>query len=150
MRHRNLSSFVRTNTPFANIVKSTDETVVSNTTVQDDNELFVRLRANKVYAFTLLLFCGGTVPDIKYTFEIIPNTITDGFVSDNGESEALIDFGTDEAILLDSDNDVVSIRGKVITGSTKGILQFQFAQNTSNVLALTVFAGSMLTVWEDK
>ncbi len=150
MRQRNLSSFVRTNTPFANIVKSVNETVASSTTVQDDNELFVNLRANKLYNFSLILFCGGIAGDIKYTFEDITNATRDVFTNSDEDATATLNFGVEKDIPLISSSDLINMKGSVQMGSTKGTLQFQWAQRISSATETTVFLGSMLTVWESK
>lgn len=39
-------------------------------------------------------------------------------------------------------------RGSVVNGATAGVFAFQFAQNTSDVLPITVLAGAIFRVWQ--
>jgi len=55
--------------PFAIAIKTTDETLNNNIILQNDDELFVALEANKIYAFEFrpFLISNGS-PDFKYSF----------------------------------------------------------------------------------
>lgn len=39
-------------------------------------------------------------------------------------------------------------RGSVINGATAGAFAFQFAQNTSDVLPITILAGAIFRIWQ--
>src|SRR5215475_545207 len=68
---------------FTDVVAASDQDISSNTVVQNDNELFFTMVANKAYYFEGYIAysspSGGGTPDFKYTFNG-PATLTGQFV----------------------------------------------------------------------
>lgn len=138
---------------FARVVKKIDETINSSTVLQDDDELFVALNANKIYTWLLLFYVNsGATPDFKYAFSIpagatgLRMDVSQFFVVDDENTSAItttVNFGTATPVKSSSN------WGRVIMGGTAGNLQMQWAQLNSNAGDTTVEAGSLLVVWEE-
>jgi hypothetical protein len=146
--------------------KPTDESVSSGTTgttMQDDNDLFVALRANTSYEIDLDLLYNeatGTGIDLKAGWSFPTGCTLDladagAHVNWTGVASALevewaawqnITTSPSATITFGSNTSVFSMRahGRINVGSTSGNLQFRWAQNTSAVGNLTVKAGSLL------
>jgi hypothetical protein len=139
------------------VVKPTDESVTSSTTMQNDNDLLVSLVANATYKFECYLdYEGGTqgASDIKWQWAIPAGTnlhYQPLFVGTTGNIAGASTFGaatvgtarTNGAAFLCA----IGMSGGIIVGSTAGTLQLQWAQNTSSATATTVHASSTLTLW---
>lgn len=139
--------------------KTTDQSLTSNTTMQNDNDLFLTLAANGTYFFDAYIVYAQNVVngsgDIKSQWTVPP-----------GANLYVTSFGTSGASSLTT-YDVTAMpaqtarvwpanlgtamaaepRGYVQTGVASGALQFQWAQNTSSATALFVKAGSWLRMW---
>lgn len=145
------------------IQKTADESVTSNTTPQNDDELFVSVAANATYVIDAWIFgyqgaAAGTAIDLK-TDWAMPTGAT-GWKWCTGPTElmtsrdstsvvlALSGFGTDRVYgLADSNNGTVIHEHLVVsTSSTAGTAQFRWCQNTSSSTAATVGALSHLIV----
>lgn len=130
--------------------KTADETINNTSVFQDDDELFVSLEANVVYlARVHIVYNSGATPDFKYAFTLPSGTtapmwsfqgittvsaFTYGVASSGGVS-GLGGTGADQP---------VDAFGVVITGSTAGTMQLQWAQETANASNTIVRAGSYL------
>lgn len=150
--------------PFG-VVKQADESVISSTTLQNDNELLVTLAANTTYRLDLALLATeatGTTADIKLAWTmpsgcrldaaaIGPHVSWTGsgtvqeveFASWQAETSSPTSsksFGTVNASI----NFGYHVRGIVANGSTAGTLQLQWAQVASVAENVTVRAGSSL------
>lgn len=137
---------------FARIIKSADQTVVSSTTLVDDDELTVALKANSRYYFMLWIFFSGNLdPDFKYTFTIPAGTTNRrGFSNYNaGGTEGTTIPVTDvtSAFLGAQAEFYLVPTGYVITDGA-GQFTLQWAQNTSDIDPVIVKAGSTLVMWE--
>ncbi len=150
MRHRNLSSFVRTNTPFANIVKSVDETRVSTEILADDSELKFKARSNKTYFIKLFLFVNsGVSPDFKYSLSIPSGSaIRNQSTWDPATFMSTADWTAVDIFASDGLDQMLAIIGKFENGVTAGQVAIQWAQNSSNVANTTILKGSFMEVWE--
>jgi|SRR5215472_253264 len=144
------------NTWFVPLVayKSADQSLTSNTTLQNDNALSVTVAANATYWFELYLnFEGGTTgsSDIKvgWTF---PSGLTmryQDIYADTGAVARLAVTDIQTSVIAVGSNGAgnlraYSARGTVLTSGTSGTLQLQWAQNTSSGTATIVHAGSVL------
>jgi len=144
------------------VIKPANETVTSSTTLQNDDDLFVSVEANAQYEMSLRLLhdsdnnaaadvkTGWTGPSGATMFwgghgANVAETGTSGTITAVNMETHLINetmtFGGG-----DSSGTYAIIGGVLTTSSTAGTLQLQWAQNTSNPIASTVRAGSVLSV----
>ncbi|MFH9038508.1 hypothetical protein ACH4FA_03915 [Streptomyces sp. NPDC017966] len=123
--------------------KTADESVVSSTTLQNDNHLVLPVVANATYTlFLMCIFSGATTGDIKFDWTVPSGTVL-RWSDQTGVSG------------LHSDVDVYSAPGgttqvafqiwaTVVTSSTAGNVQFRWAQNASDATATIVRTNSSL------
>jgi len=146
--------------PLASI-KALDESVTSSTTLQNDDALWLPVAANAGYFVLCWLdYQGGTQgsSDLKLQWtgpagsSLSLSAVyypTSGGVGANTNLSAitglstLIEAGTDGARAL-----AMLMFGTLLTGSTPGTFQLQWAQNTSSATATTVHAMSALGAWQ--
>lgn len=131
--------------------KSTDESLASFATLQNDDELKLSLGANKEYFVEGVLFASSTsaTPDIIIgLFGQTGSTITVGYMNEvngvllasgTGSARIQVPSGTPTAIYL---------RGTIKTDATTGDVQVKWAQATADASAVTVLAGSYLSAEE--
>lgn len=134
---------------FARAVKKVDESV-QNSTMQDDDDLFVPLQANKAYGFLMVLYIESPIsPDFKYQFPLDNFTgrmSSAGFQSDAPTPTQVIQSPT--TILTDGQPQMLFFLGHVETTKI-GTLQLQWAQQNTTAVDTIVRAGSYLLVWEE-
>lgn len=139
--------------------KTTDETVTSSATLQDDNHLTLTVEAQHTYEFRVfLLVDGGATGDLKTAFTFPtgatchftghgPTTAlasgSGGSAEFNGRQAATsgsttIAYGTSGSRLG------IVLEGVLITGSTAGSFTLQWAQNTSDGTGTTLKSGSYM------
>lgn len=129
--------------------KTLDESVISNTTLQDDDELLVAVAAASIYDLTLdLYYTSGVTPDLKFGWTYPAGTTIkasmQGYFSGVMQSVLISQTGVNS---LDGGTDFACVvRGRIFTSSTAGTLRLQWAQVTSNATNTTVLAGSALTL----
>lgn len=139
------------------VVKTGNESMTSNTTLQNDDELFLTLAASTKYIVDgLIIYRGATTGDLKLTFTV-PSGAT-GIWSAGGPNAA-----TSPATDFDSTGNAYAttraiagngaaadmtchVRGYLDVSTTAGFLQLQWAQNTSDVTATQVRLGSWLKI----
>jgi len=134
------------------IIKSTDETINSDTTLQDDDELTATLIANTRHYFALGLYFETTsAPDFKYSLTFPTGTTNRRLVGNwNGAiAEAIAgDLAIVQSPIVPAGGErAIALQGYIITSGTAGALTLQWAQNTSDVADTTVKAGATLQVW---
>lgn len=144
-----LSSLVTEVRPVA-ARKTVNETVNNSAALQNDDALFVAVVANAVYDVKLVLhYTSGTTPDLKigWTAPSGATMVWGGYLFSTasaftatgnnavGTVVALGGLGADVSAVFD---------GTVVTSTTAGTLQLQWAQNTANASDSTVYAGSFL------
>lgn len=142
------------------IVKEQDESAPNNT-LQDDNEFWFNVNANDVWVFEMVLFVNsGTTnaPDIKWDFTIPTGaTIKYGTQALSTASTAITGgqfiFGVTTATVPGSagvlttatiETMPVFINGTIRVASTGGIVQFRWAQNTSDATPTVVRQDSYM------
>jgi hypothetical protein len=139
------------------VIKGSDETVTSSTTLQNDNELFASLDANATYIFILYLAFEGNTQgsgDLK-TGWTLPSGATMRFGAPhiNSTGSTVLDTTYTESSFPTSRTNTSTVllgmteTGTVTVGNTAGTMQLQWAQNTSNGTGTIVHAGSMLALW---
>lgn len=138
--------------------KTSNETVTSSTTMQDDNELFLTVEPNAGYHIdTHLLYSAAGVATTSgwkigwsapsgATFDWQPMAKTD---ADAGAASATWWASrvlADTIGIAGSGASVVTARpsGMLLTSSAGGLLTFRWAQNTSNATGTVVYARSLL------
>ena len=136
------------------VIKGSDESVTSSTTLQNDNELVIAVVASATYDFRCYLdFEGGTQgsSDIKWTW-VIPasasiryravytNTSGSAITGTTNLDSDVVTAGTSGAGTLRGTEMV----GTLVVGANAGNVQLQWAQNTSNATPTIVHAQSSL------
>ena len=140
-------------TPHLLAYKSADESLNTNTTLQDDDHLFFSVAANEIWHIKLNLFftdaSAGTA-DIKLAFTW-PASATGGFYTVFQNAGGTLAYrqweSSGSATDLSGDNAtaLVVIEGVLEVAGTSGTFRLQWAQNTSNASNVTVEKGSILT-----
>jgi hypothetical protein len=137
--------------------KSADESVTSSNTLQDDDHLTVAVVANAVYEIEgFLIYDGSTTGDIKIAWTV-PSGATLTWSAPGPPSSA---SGNTSSVKLAKENTsgdfygaigtgagnslVLAIRGILRTSSTAGSLTLQWAQNTADATATTVYTDSYI------
>lgn len=137
--------------------KTSDESVTSSTTLQNDDELKLALESGKSYAINGALFAtsSSATPDIKIAFTTPSGTTMDiGFMAAFGGSlrraELLDTSGAESSrIAIGANNTtIIQLMGTLEVGVTAGDVTLQWAQRTSNGNATTVTEGSFLSIVE--
>lgn len=147
------------------IAKSADETVTSNTTLQNDDHLVLPAVANAVYTFEVDLYMTDTadfVGDFKMSFTCPTGATFDmhgagahttdlaSGTSANGEwigklatasAGANLTFGVGFPAVTG-----VRVYGRLVMSSTAGNFQLQWAQNAADASGTTLKAGSYMTM----
>jgi len=131
--------------------KSGDETIISNSTMQNDDHMFLTVAASTKYEFRLYaVYNSGTTPDLKIGWTL-PAGATNVYridyfdtaaASQKGQSStvpttgfAVGGFGADLFAIFD---------GTISVSTTAGTMQIQWAQNTLTASNSTMRAGSYL------
>jgi len=133
---------------FGRVVKTVDEIINNSSTFQDDDELFMPLLANKQYGWILsyMILNVNNAADFKATFTG-PSGAVGRFGPNQGSSQQTFALGSSDSTQADGSK-CWAHWGKIITDSTPGNLQMQWAQAAATVADTTLEAGSFLTVWE--
>ena len=153
MRQRNLSSFVKNNSPFFTKIKSIDQTKNSDSTFALDSELFFSPKPNKKYFLELLLFYKSeAIPDIKVKI-IIPTGATGTRINDfwqGDDAQPTTDFTTELVMSGTGNILVLAWFGFITTDSSNqdSDIGLSWAQNTSDIADTTILGGSFLRVNE--
>lgn len=138
------------------IVKPTDESVTSSSTLQPDNDLFGPLVANATYIFDCYLnYEGGTInaSDLKWQWSVPSGAVMKYSAIYEQPSTTLIIQLTNagSATISAASNGAANLRAATMSGSiamstTPGNLQFTWAQVTPSATATIVHAGSYLRI----
>ena len=137
---------------FARIIKIADETVNNSSTIQDDDELFAALNANKVYHMMIMIcWNSGTTPDFKYQISIPSGATAD---RSDGTWNQISSVAQDWTAIQAPGGQGSTVlwtetHGRIETGGTAGNVTFQWAQNVANASDTKVRIGSMMLIWEE-
>lgn len=137
---------------WSTVVKSVAETRNSTTTLADDAELILPCESEGIYVFQIKVFFDtSATPDFKFkvTGPSTPDEVVlrGHFVAvgDTADTD-FVDtaFGTEHAVTGTggTTGGFVNINGLVNVGAAGGVIDFQWAQNTSDAADTTVLAGS--------
>lgn len=138
------------------IIKASDEAVTSSTTLQNDNDFAFTLVAGATYQFWGAIFYDGEFNNgnLKATWTLPAGTsitwamngpATGGaaaYASD-GVTSGNITVGT---YGTGGSKTTASIKGLLVTTTTAGTAQFQWAQSVSRPTATTVYARSWINL----
>lgn len=139
------------------VAKTSDESVTSSTTLQNDDELFIPVVASATYIMTsMIVYRAAATPQIKINWTVpaggtmlwtpgsLDSAVTAGF---NGNiNKAIYDLSVAPTLGCGgaAQSIVATPSGVITTSSTAGNLQFQWAQFASNATATVVKAGSWI------
>jgi hypothetical protein len=137
------------------VSKTTDESITSDNTLNNDSQLFFTMAANTKYQFKLeVFFDTGATPDFKWrhTGPAAP-TLVRIVERDSAPGSGTLSFSIATAYST-ADNTLtttsgttggyVTLEGIIHNGANAGDFQFQWSQNSSSVTATTVRAGSYI------
>ena len=143
--------------PSSSVRKSSNECVNSNgsggcgntgSTLQNDNELTFSVGANETWNFRFVMFGrSGTAPDFKFSVVATGSTsCTFGFGDFEGaRGESNTPCGTASGLIPGTGADEINeIMGTVVNGGSATSVTVQWAQNTADTGAATIYAGSFL------
>ena len=158
--YRDGQSFPAGTTSSYFIVKSADQTRASTTTVADDSELVIALKAGTYQLDANIVFSndtGGTTPGEKFKFTYSGTaTVASGnlIYGNNGGNPSISSYpnSTDANFLAPTISDThrnygISAGGILIV-TTDGNLSFQWAQHTSSTTVSRVKAGSFVRLYK--
>lgn len=124
-------------------VKTADESMTSDTTLQNDDHLVVTLEASTTYVFELVLFVSEGGGSVKAAF-VVPSGSSLIWDSDSAVTGFVTASGSSERITTTTGDSTARLGGRVTTGGTPGDLQLQWAQNGSTPATSTLKAGSWI------
>ena len=135
------------------VVKAIDQSLINDTTINNDNELVMSLSADSIYEFEVFVeaVAASVTPDLKYSFKAPTGSIGRFWetVDDNVIKLVVVptELETTVAVSLDTDPDFwYAARGWIKTGSNAGTLIFQWAQLNSSADFTRIKAGSWIKV----
>lgn len=137
----------------ARLVRKTgDDTISSDDSLNNDDELLLPLLANEVVKFeAFIIYNSGTTPDIKFAFTVpaaatIVWAVTNARYSPTAADEpvTVAASGTSLGFSGNAADVAVLITGTVVNGANAGNLQLQWAQQTSDASNTTVKTNSWL------
>jgi len=139
--------------------KVTDESLVSSTTLQDDNSLLLPVEANAVYELDAVIYYSTrSDTDIKMQW-----TLPSGFMEWIAYGLASGATGTSGSVVFErqflsstpvfggagAENSTflsVSVKGSIHIGTTPGNMRLRWAQNVSNATATIVRGDSFMVL----
>lgn len=137
------------------VVKTADETLASNVTVQPDDDLYLPVEANATYLFSGWVWytAASTTPDIRINFAVPSGAqmFRSAFGQINGATG--VSGILDTAVLTAASADgrgayttplSTNYAGYLITSSTAGTFQLQWAQVATSTDVVTLKAGSWI------
>lgn len=134
------------------VYKTADETIASDATLSDDADLKFPVDANSDYTFIMFLHVtSNTTADFKYAFTQPSGSF--GRMKSTGDWDAvnstgLVSIDASTAVVIGSATEkTLEQHGRIITGSTAGTIQLQWAQNTSDAGNTTLEQGSII-MWK--
>lgn len=136
-----------------------DQAVNASETLVNVTNMSVPLGANQTWAFTAYIRAisvTSATPDIKFAFTVPTGSELSWSCTtklNTAEAVALCDTitssGTSQAFGAGTTNRGIVLHGNVLTSSTTGNLQLQFAQNTSTAEDTRVDSRSSLIAWRE-
>jgi hypothetical protein len=128
-------------------LKLADETVNNSSVLQDDDELFLTVEANKSYWGSLLLrYNTGATPDIKlhFTYPISCSIRFTGYTDKDTTVVCITETGNLSLKGSSTGEFVYTIPLYIANGANAGTITLQWAQDVANATDTKVLAGSVL------
>jgi hypothetical protein len=134
--------------------KTSDETIISTGTYQDDDHLFATVEANGVYVVKNIgAYNSGVTPDFRHKWSAPSGTFAAPYFQYFDGTNAMVR----STYSVPADGAVTGLQGKVsdtpfefgaiyTCGATGGTLQWQWAQDVSTASNTVVRAGTTMTV----
>ncbi len=127
-------------------VKQVNESVISNITLQNDDELTFSIGPNEEWTYRFVVQANAAaVPDIKFAVAAPSGAVCRVAYSDPEGATSIAQLGCGISTGLISGNaanDLYEITGSVKNGPTAGNITLQWAQQVSNATNTIVFSGS--------
>jgi len=124
---------------FQLVIKQADESIDDDDVMQDDDELFLPVEANKLYNGYVIIAMqnAGSIADLDYTL-IVPAGAVGGFdpISEGGVQTP---YGTEKFLSGSNNVRIITLSFWLEMGATAGNLQLQWAQSVKTV-------GSIVTI----
>ena len=149
-------------------VKTANEPVTSSTALQNDDELACALATATTYRLEARLYVfGAAAGDIKVALAFPANTTVQAFgghsivvgsvtssTSADVDAHAIVTQTTSPTAALsfgvpDTNGIVITLSATIVTTSTAGTLNLQWAQNASSGTGTVVQIGSWMRVWAE-
>ena len=131
------------------VIKDANETVENSSTLQDDDHLFVEVKANRLYLIYLLGtadLSSGVTADIKFGLSVPGGTVYD-FV--HAFSSSVVTSTINLNFNLTTTLESATFQGIVHVGATPGTLQVQWAQRAATLgVITTLYKGTYILVIE--
>ena len=151
----NNSSFVAASSgesgkTFAAIVKSIDQSLTSDTTLQDDSELLFTAKADTIYTVLLMISATGSLTgDVKSAFSVPTNAsfkeLETLWKTDTPPPFETVVF---QSHMSEGTNRPINTWAVITIGDTAGQVAYSWAQWSADSVATTIQAGSVMVVWE--
>ncbi len=138
------------------IAKVADETVNNSATLQNDNEFSWTLAASTTYRLTgQLLVSSNATADFKMgwtyptsttiSYSVLGYNTSDSFQNTHVDQTTVPGFNGGGHGAINS-LDTIGFDGLIVTSTTSGTLQLQWAQNTANASNTIVKANSFISL----
>ena len=128
------------------VFKTTDQTLASSTTLQDDDELKFEVGANETWMFEAqILWDADATPDMKFAFDVPLGAtiqwlnVTSGPTPPNNEGDTRTENGLGVGV-----ESFLGLTGIVFNAANAGTVIFKWAQVNSNALVNTVQKDSSI------
>ncbi len=127
------------------VIKTVDEVLTSDTTLQDDNQLFFTVGANESWAFeAVLIYNAHATPDIKIKWDAPSGSTMTWADQSITDDDSVFILSTTTTISGNGANRIAVFRGVLLTGGSAGTFKLTWAQNTSSINASTMLIGSYI------
>lgn len=135
-------------TGVVSVIKSGDQIVNNSSTLADDSELKFAIEASEEWTFRFVVQANsGDTPDIQFAVTAPSGATCDINVLDSEGATSMSNLGCGIASGLVAGNgtdDTYEIIGTIQNGTTAGMVQLRWSQNTADPSNTTVYAGSYL------
>jgi hypothetical protein len=128
------------------IRKTANESVISSTTYQNDNELVASGVASAIYVGRLqLLVNSDAAADIKARLTLPSGAVATSWgLYKNAVATVVADMAVGAGVATSGSDEPLLYMGLLVMSTTAGDVQVQWAQNASTAINTTVSAGSFL------
>ncbi len=134
------------------VYKTSDQSLASSTTLQDDTQLKFTIGAGETWDFHMNVAAAGAAGDLNVGITAPAGATCNwgASVAQNTDSYGNMACGASTGILTMTSHDaLVYVDGSVTAGASGGTVTLQWSQNTSSGTATVVRAGSYLQAIQD-